>query len=97
MTACVRAHVCVRVSIYTGSPLSGVAVIKHVGKTAAFLTIIAKAVKTGTGTALIHIDFTAGAGEALATVTAETQRKTLLIQLLHTHSAILARIAGLAG
>lgn len=53
--------------------------------------------KAGAGTALIHIDFTAGASEALATVTAETQRKMILIQLLHTHCTILARIVGLAG
>lgn len=34
-------------------------------------TVVAKAVETGAGAALIHIDFTAGAGEAPATVTAE--------------------------
>lgn len=53
--------------------------------------------KTGAGAALIHIDFTAGAREAPATVTAETQRETVLIQLLHTHCTILARITGLTG
>lgn len=53
--------------------------------------------KTGAGAALIHIDFTAGASEALATVTAETQREMVLIQLLHAHCTTLAWIAGLAG
>lgn len=62
-----------------------------------FNTVVAKAVKTGAGAALIHIDFTAGAGEAPATVTAEAQREMVPIQLLHAHCAVLARIAGLAG
>lgn len=37
-----------------------------------FFTIIAEAMKTGAGAALIHIDFTAGTSEATATATAET-------------------------
>ena len=51
----------------------------------------------GAGAALIHIDFTAGASEAPATVTAETQREMVLIQLLHAHCAVLAWVIGLAG
>lgn len=62
-----------------------------------FNTVVAKAVKTGAGAALIHIDFTAGAGEAPATVTAEAQREMVPIQLLHAHCAVLTRIVGLAG
>lgn len=53
--------------------------------------------KTGAGAAFIHINFTAGASEAPATVTAEAQREMVLIQLLHAHRAVLARIVGLAG
>lgn len=60
-------------------------------------TVITKAVKTGAGAALIHINFTAGPSEAPATVTAEAQREMVLIQLLHAHCAVLARIVGLAG
>lgn len=60
-------------------------------------TVIAKAVKTGAGAALIHINFTAGPSEAPATVTAEAQREMVLIQLLHAHRAVLARTVGLAG
>lgn len=62
-----------------------------------FNTVIAKAVKTGAGAALIHINFTARASEAPATVAAEAQREMVLIQLLHAHRAVLARIVGLAG
>lgn len=62
-----------------------------------FHTIIAEAVKTGTGAALIHINFTAGAGEALQTVTVETQREMVLIQLFLTHCTVLAGISGLTG
>lgn len=62
-----------------------------------FNTVIAKAVETGAGAALIHINFTAGPSEAPATVTAEAQREMVLIQLLHAHRAVLAWIVGLAG
>ena len=60
-------------------------------------TIIAEAVKTGAGAALIHIDFTAGASESPATLTAETQGEMVLIQLFHTHCTVLAGITGLTG
>lgn len=68
----------------------------HVGRIGTH-TVIAKAMKTGAGAALIHINFTAGASEAPATVTAEAQREMVLIQLLHAHCAILAWIVSLAG
>lgn len=53
--------------------------------------------KTGVGATLIHIDFTAGATESTATETAETQRETLLVQLLHAHCVVFTGITGLAG
>lgn len=62
-----------------------------------FLTVVAEAVKTGVGAALVCVGFTAGASEATATATAETQRETVPIRLLNTHRVILAGIAGLAG
>ena len=61
------------------------------------LTVIAEAVETGAGLALVHIDFTAGAGEAPLTVTPEAQREMVLIKLLHTLGGVLAGIIGLAG
>lgn len=61
-------------SKYTHAALlpSWVYVMKMLGRRKLFRTIIAEAMKTGAGTALIHIDFTAGTSEATATVTAET-------------------------
>lgn len=61
------------------------------------LTVVAEAVRAGTGGALVHVDFAAGAGEASATVTAEARWEPLLVQLLHTHASVLARVVGLAG
>lgn len=61
------------------------------------LTVVAEAVSAGTGGALVHVDFAAGAGKASATVTAEARREALRVRLLHAHAAVLARVVGLAG
>lgn len=62
-----------------------------------FLTIVAEAVKTRAGTALIHVDFAAWASKTLATVTAEAQGEMVDIRLLYAHGTVLTWIAGLTG
>lgn len=60
-------------------------------------SVIAEAVQTGVGAALVDVDFTAGTCKTLATSALEAQREEDEISLLHTLCPVIARINSLAG
>ena len=81
------------VSVYVSSMYRG---MLECGRKTEVLTVVAEAVQTGAGGALVDVELATGAGEAPGAAAAEAQREARRVGLLHALGPVLARVVGFA-